>query len=111
MKQDEIQSCLCCGKGVMHDGAITFYRVALERMVIDVRAVQRQHGLELVIGSPVIARVMGPDADLAKSLDDPPLVVLICDECAMLKTRPLAALHEDASDRAPRSRRRVRSHE
>jgi hypothetical protein len=53
------------GVGVAAQGPI-FYRVTLEQFAIDQRAVQRQHGLENLIGDAAIAAAMGPDEDVAK---------------------------------------------
>lgn len=93
MKQSEIEKCVICGKGVMHSGNICFYRIKIERMGVKVKAVQRQHGLELMLGSAVLASIMGPDEDLAVSITGPDKAI-VCDECAIEKSMPLAMLHE-----------------
>lgn len=81
MKRNEFKNCAGCNRGVMA-GGIIFYRVQVEMFGIDVRAVERQHGLEMMIGNPAIAQMMGPDADLAKPIaPDSPSVMLICAEC------------------------------
>ncbi|WP_170149580.1 hypothetical protein, partial [Rhodoplanes roseus] len=80
MKQREFTKCLRCGKGVMHAGAITFFRISIERLVVDLGAVRRQHGLELQIGA--LAQHMGPDEDIAKPLL-PAVAGLVCESCAM----------------------------
>lgn len=82
MKQSEFKKCACCGNGVMHNGCLIFYRVRLERMVIDLPAVERQHGLEMMLGrNAALAAVMGPNEDLAKSLGGP-ITVLVCQDCS-----------------------------
>lgn len=80
VKRDEIQKCTGCDRGVMHSNQITFERVTLERFLVMTDAVRRQHGLELMIGSPAIAAVLGPDEDLAKRVGDADQVWL-CDQC------------------------------
>ena len=50
MKQSELQKCIVCGKGVMHTGIPLFYKVTFSRMGIDMGAVQRQNGLEQMMG-------------------------------------------------------------
>jgi hypothetical protein len=55
------------GRGVADQGPI-FYRVTVEQCGLDRHAVQRQAGLEQMLGSPVLAAVMGPDEDIAKIL-------------------------------------------
>ncbi|RAI43948.1 hypothetical protein CH341_11545 [Rhodoplanes roseus] len=64
----------------MHAGAITFFRISIERLVVDLGAVRRQHGLELQIGA--LAQHMGPDEDIAKPLL-PAVAGLVCESCAM----------------------------
>ena len=81
MKQTDIKPCALCGKGVMHTGLPLFYRVTVERMGVDLRAVTRQHGLELMLGNPVIAHAMGLQEDIAKPIGQA-VTVAICEDCA-----------------------------
>lgn len=53
------------GTSVAEQGPV-FYRVTVEQFVLDAKAIQRQHGLEQMLGSPAIAAAMGPDEDFAK---------------------------------------------
>lgn len=89
-RSDVIQKCLLCGEGMMHNQwNPTFFRVTLERYVVDMQAVHRQAGFEQFIGSSpnpsphavAIANVMGPDEDLAKALGPIP-IFNICGDCA-----------------------------
>ncbi len=83
MKQREIQKCAACDKGVMHAGSPIFYRVRLEQMAINVPAVERQHGLELVLGrNAPLAAIMGPNEDLAVPLGKAE-TLLLCQTCAL----------------------------
>ena len=82
MKQDEIKPCCKCGKGVMHTGLPVFWQVTIQRMRIDVGAVQRQHGLEMMLGSPLLAFHMGPQEDMIKPLFDANTAWL-CEKCAI----------------------------
>lgn len=82
MKQKDFKPCIRCGKGVMHTGSPLFYRVTVERMGIDVRAVQRQHGLEMMMhGNAAIAAAMGPDDDMGLPIG-PADKGLLCSNCA-----------------------------
>jgi hypothetical protein len=56
------------GKGVASDGPL-FYRVTIETCVLDPLAIQRQAGLEMMMGNAAIAAAMGPDEHLAKVID------------------------------------------
>ncbi|MEY2849631.1 MAG: hypothetical protein RI885_2298 [Actinomycetota bacterium] len=82
MKQRELGPCAACGRGVMHDRSIAFYRVTFEHFVLMTGVIQRQAGLEQAMGSPVLAAVMGPDEDLAKRAG-PADREIICQHCAI----------------------------
>ena len=96
MKATDFKPCAICGKGVMHAGVPLFYRVKLESMGIDVNAVQRHAGLELMLGGghagAALANVMGPGDDLAKPIVEGE-TVLICQPCAM-EPHPLMVLSD-----------------
>jgi hypothetical protein len=77
------------GKRLAQDGPV-FYRVTIETCAIDACAVQRQVGLEMVIGNAAIAHAMGPDEDLAKIIDRKTVFVTVTE--AML---PLLAMVEE----------------
>lgn len=56
LKAREIRKTLH-GEGVSSQGPI-FYRVTIEQFCVDVRAAERQHGLEMLIGNAVIAAAL-----------------------------------------------------
>ena len=96
MKQNEFTKCLICHKGMAHSGHLTFYRLQFERLILDARAIQRAHGLEMMMGgAAALASVMGPNEDLAKVIAGPK-PVLICEECADFKPQHIAVLSEMA---------------
>jgi hypothetical protein len=88
-RKDVIQKCLLCGEGLLHNQwNPMFFRVTLERHVVDMQAVHRQAGMEQFIGganpSPhavAIANVMGLDEDMSKPLGAIP-IFLVCGDCA-----------------------------
>jgi len=84
MKHIDLENCTVCNKGVCHDKQIQFYRVKIDNMIIDSGAVQRAHGLELMmgggIGGAVLGEIMGPNEDLAKELSSH--TGLVCFNCA-----------------------------
>ena len=98
MKRDKIKKCAGCGKGIAHDQNLIFYTVTIQRFGLDVRAIQRQTGLEMMLGSPALAAVMGADEDLAVAVDEVPLTMTVCMDCSM--SAPLAELQEKAFARA-----------
>ncbi len=90
IKQRELAPCGICGKGVAHGNYPLFWRVRVERFGLDQSAVMRQHGLELMLGSPVLAQVMGPDPDIGKQLGQGS--ALLCEECVLSRMPELLML-------------------
>jgi hypothetical protein len=99
IKQRELQRCALCDKGVGHGNYPLFWRLRIERFAVDVASVRRQHGLELMLGSPALARVMGPDADLAKAIYGPHQV-LVCESCVLTHLAGLFVIADAATRRA-----------
>ncbi len=105
LKQSDLQHCLLCTKGMMHGGDIQFYRVTIENFIVDTRAVQRQAGFEMAMGSAVLAQAMGTDPDIAMGVTA--VGGFICQECffeGKLPTTWEAA--SDAADKQPEERSR-----
>jgi hypothetical protein len=100
IKQSEIKPCALCKKGVGHDGNILFWRIRLERAGLHVPAIERQHGLELMLGSPGLAQVMGNDSDIAKVIDGPH-DIWICEPCVINELPALFSVAEALPDSAP----------
>ena len=53
------------GRKLGSDGPV-FYRVTIETCCLDPMAIQRQAGLEMMLGSAALAAAMGPNEDVAK---------------------------------------------
>jgi hypothetical protein len=77
----ELAKCALCKKGVMHAGVPIFFRVTVERFGVDLRAVEREHGLELLTGSPALANVFSDGRPLASRMDLPGTLT-VCMGCA-----------------------------
>lgn len=96
MKQIELlkyANCSLCGKKIGHTGLPLFWRVSIERFGIDLRAVQRQAGLEAMLGGNAhIAQVMGSNDDMAAPMMDK-VTLSVCEACALKQTM-VAALAE-----------------
>lgn len=85
MKERELLkhlTCSFCGKPIAHSGLPMFWTVKVERFGIDANAIRRQHGLGLMLGSPALAGVMGPDEDMAKPVMEP-VTLTACEPCAL----------------------------
>lgn len=99
MKETELRqhaTCTMCNKKVGATGLPLFWRVTIDRFGIDLQAVRRQDGLGAYIGNAAIARVMGPDLDMAKPVMDT-IVATICEHCACDRSLPIAAIAELAT--------------
>jgi hypothetical protein len=84
VKEAELRAaarCANCGKLLGETKMpLLFWRIRIERFGIDTRAIQRQDGLATFLGSRAIARVMGPDEDLAKPMMEP-VTITLCEPC------------------------------
>lgn len=82
MKARDFKACAACGRKIGETGALTFFRLGVERLILRTDAIRRQSGLELALASPALAAAMGPDPVLAQTVAaTPPL--LICEPCAI----------------------------
>lgn len=88
MKRSDFTPCLICGKGVAHTGVPIFYRVKVETMGLNIAAVEREHGLEVMLGQAApLADVFGPNESLANIVDSGS--GLICMNCGVLEVGQL----------------------
>ncbi len=98
LKHRDLKPCIFCGKGMMHSGSIAFYKVKIERCIVNVGAVQRAAGLEQMMGGhALLANIMGPNEDLAKIMPEG-TDVLVCDDCAVMRNSCVAAIVERFND-------------
>ena len=81
MKRWEIKNCIMCDQGVCHGNVPFFYKLQLSVMGLRVKAVERQVGLEMMMGNASIVYAMGPDEDIATEIDKAD--VLLCQPCAI----------------------------
>lgn len=99
-KRKDVQKCLLCDKGIAHNQFNpTFFRITLERFILDFPAIQREGGVEASLGGgqggAVLAGIMGTDPDLAHTLPSMKSF-LVCGFCAGLEYDP-----EDSDDETP----------
>lgn len=92
MKQSDIKKCAICDLGMMHSGAPLFYIMTIQHYMMDLGAVQRQHGLEMFMGEAApLAQIMGPNEDLAKPLSKE-IKIWVCQDCAIKHLRSITGL-------------------
>jgi hypothetical protein len=97
MKEKELRAhstCSLCKKKLGETSFPAFYRVSVERFVLDPGAIRRQTGLGMLLGgNGFLAQVMGPDEDMAQPLMDK-LILVVCEDCSTNKQYPVAHLAE-----------------
>lgn len=96
MKADELRkasTCCRCRKPIGHTGLPLFWRVSIERFGVDLQAVRRQSGLEMMLGSVPLAAAMGPDEEVASPVMEK-VTVTVCEDCALQAPTPVAMLAE-----------------
>lgn len=82
IKEDALMalgSCRCCAQPLTHDQL--FYRIKIERAGFMADAIRERAGMEMMMGSGALARIMGPDRDLAKVIAGP-VEVAVHEKCA-----------------------------
>lgn len=97
MKEREIIDlgpCPICGKKAFEAGDLTYYVIEISRTIVDATAIQRRHGLGMMLGNEAIARALGPDEDLMKVMDGPHRVI-VHETCAADVGHLLRLIPED----------------
>ncbi len=101
MKEEELRKMAICGiceKKFGHTNLPLFWRLTIERFALDMRTIEQQDDLAMMLGSSVLASVMGPDKTMAKSVMKP-VKITICEDCIM-KPTIIAMLAERESEAA-----------
>lgn len=99
MKEQELRehaTCSRCKKGIGHTRLPFFWTMKATRWGLDAVAMQRSAGLGMMLGSPALAMVMGPDEDLANEVDSQEIT--LCETCAL----DLMAILESCKPGEPR---------
>lgn len=94
MAAGELKPCSLCRKGLIHTGVPLFWRVNIERMGIDLQKARQLAGLSMMLGSPHLASVMGDDRAIGVVIEDSRVELLVCEDCALAKSLPVAVLSE-----------------
>lgn len=83
MNETELRAaaeCHLCRRPFGNSGPI-FWRITLERHVIDAAAIRRQDGLGAMLGHSALAQVMGPNEAMTKPMQEP-ITITVCEGCA-----------------------------
>lgn len=97
MKEKELRAhstCSLCRKKLGQTRFPGFYRLTVERFVLDPGAISRQQGLGMMLGgNGFLAMYMSADEDMAKPMMDK-LALVVCEDCATNDTTCVARLAE-----------------
>lgn len=98
MKEAELRSLAICGHcgNKLGEAGPFFAKVTIQRFGMKADAIKRAAGLEMMLGSVPLAKIMGPDEDLAQEVSDAQSLSL-CGKCWVKQVVP-AALFETASE-------------
>lgn len=84
MKEMELRAaatCCVCQRNIGATQMPIFWRVRVERFGLDMKAINRQTGLAMLLGgNGLLAHAMGSDEDLAVPVMEP-VTVTVCEEC------------------------------
>lgn len=80
----ELATCAACKRKIGETDYPFFYKVKVSRFGLDKGAMDRQAGLEMMVGSVEIAQVMGPNEDLAQEVMKEK-TIMICEDCSCNK--------------------------
>lgn len=93
----DLKPCAVCGRGLAHDNHLVAYRVTIDQLILDTKAVMREHGLETFLGGgatgAMLADAMG--ADPALYLQTSRVTNLICQECFLGRDTSIAQAWEE----------------
>lgn len=86
MKERELReraTCAVCRQKIGRSGLPLFYTVTIERHGVKLNAVQRQTGLEMMLGGHVgLAQALGPDEEMTERLMGP-ATITVCETCSI----------------------------
>lgn len=86
MRESELRkavACAHCGKKIGETGMPMFYRVKLERHLLNLPAIQRQDGLTALLGGNArLAQVMGTDEEMTLDTLEGCPQITICESCS-----------------------------
>ncbi len=99
LSRADLKPCAKCGKGLMHSGIPIVWKMTAHRVGVDIRKIDQQAGLELMIGHAVIAAVLAPAFDYGVAVARP-VEFMLCEPCA-LDGNLLAVLLDDLANDAP----------
>lgn len=85
LRRQDLEKCAVCGEGVMHAGNLDVYRVEVTQYIAHARNIQRETGLEMMMGGGSVGAV------LASVMGDNPVLLqecsvasgLLCQTCFM----------------------------
>jgi hypothetical protein len=90
--------CCQCDKPVGHANGLLFYRIEIQRMAFDHKAVRQLEGVAMIVGSLPIAEALSPVSEIARPFSER-ITLLVCDHCALHQDLCIAQLEESTARR------------
>lgn len=98
MKEQELRDiakCHVCGRKIGHVGLPVFWRVRMESWGVDMGALKRQTGMEMLLdGHVALAQVMGVNEDMATKISS--VEITLCLTCASEHSVPSMVLADES---------------
>ena len=93
MKASGVKPCKLCGKPLMHTRLPLCWEVSMQRIGFDLKAIERETGFQMMMGSAQLAEAMGRNEDIGKPIGDT-VKSYVCESC-MMEPHVLAQLGMD----------------
>lgn len=102
MKESELRAaakCAVCHNKIGASRVPMFWRLRIERHMLNLGALERQQGLGMMLGHGGLAMAMGPDEDMTEPLLGP-IEVTVCEDCALkpLNIHHIVEAHDDGDE-------------
>lgn len=92
----EVRLCVGCGRGVMHDANIIFYRITMETCCVDLAGMRQVHAMEMLMGgNTAIAHALSPTTTIGSVVGADSH--WLCMECVVTENIGLARILEAAT--------------
>lgn len=98
ISREDIKPCAMCGKGLMHTGLPLVWKITMHRLGLDVNALRREQGLEMMMGGAApLARAFSPNNEFGLEIEKP-ITVMVCEPCALEQRVVIMCASQDEKD-------------
>ena len=98
ISREDLRPCALCGKGLMHTGLPLVWKITMHRLALDVNALRREQGLEMMMGGAApLARAFSPNSEFGLEIEKP-ITVMVCEPCALEQRIVIRCAFPDEKD-------------